>query len=75
MQYNGVPVVDWTFDTYKWHAEFFSLDSQHANLCTESGSVSSSIYAGYLANGRRYQTTREGEYWIPSDEKQVNDSV
>lgn len=28
------------------------------------------MYAGYIENGRRYQTKREGEYWGPSDEKQ-----
>lgn len=29
------------------------------------------MYAGHMENGRRYQTKREGEYWGPSDEKQV----
>lgn len=32
-------------------------------------SVTSSIYAGHIENGRRYPTVREG-YWGPSDEKQ-----
>ena len=36
----------------------------------ESTSIASSIYAGHVENGRRYQTKREGEYWGPSDEKQ-----
>lgn len=39
-------------------------------MARDSTSISSSIYAGYVENGRRYQTTREGEYWGPSDEKQ-----
>lgn len=30
----------------------------------------STIYKGYAGNGRKYQVTREGEYWEPSDEKQ-----
>ena len=29
------------------------------------------MYAGHMENGRRYQTKREGEYWGPSDDKQV----
>lgn len=33
-------------------------------------SIASSIYAGYVENGRRYQNVREGQYWGPSDEKQ-----
>lgn len=40
----------------------------HAN--SETTSISSSLYAGYIKNGNRYQTTLEGEYWGPSDEKQ-----
>jgi hypothetical protein len=28
------------------------------------------MYRGYIENGRRYQTVREGEYWGPSDEQQ-----
>lgn len=35
-------------------------------------SITSSIYQGYIENGRRYQTTHEGEYLVPSDEKQVS---
>lgn len=38
---------------------------------SDTTSIASRIYAGYMENGRRYQTTREGEYWGPSDEKQV----
>lgn len=33
-------------------------------------SIASSIYAGYVENGRRYQTLRDGEYFMPSDERQ-----
>lgn len=49
------------------------LDSEFAFGTDESDSTSiaSSMYAGYLENGRRYQTKREGEYWGPSDERQV----
>ena len=39
-------------------------------MTSDTTSISSSIYAGYVENGRRYQTLREGEYWGPSDEKQ-----
>ena len=39
---------------------------------SDTTSLASSIYKGYVENGRRYQTTREGEYWGPSDEKQVS---
>lgn len=34
-------------------------------------SITSSIYARYIGNGRKYQTVRGGEYWGPSDEKQM----
>lgn len=40
---------------------------------SEATSIASSIYKGYAENGRRYQTIQEGEYWVPSDEKQVRD--
>lgn len=35
-------------------------------------SIASSVYAGFIENGRRYQNVREGEYWGPSDEKQAS---
>lgn len=41
-------------------------------LNRDTTSITSSIYQGYIENGRRYQTTREGEYLVPSDEKQVS---
>ena len=46
-------------------------DSGFGTDNTDTTSVASSIYAGFMENGRRYQTVREGEYWGPSDEKQV----
>ena len=45
-------------------------DSAFGTDNSDTTSVTSSIYAGYVENGRRYQTVREGEYWGPSDEKQ-----
>lgn len=36
----------------------------------DTTSIASSIYVGYVEIGRRYQITREGEYWGPNDEKQ-----
>lgn len=44
-----------------------SLDYQ-----SSSTSISSSVYAGYVENGRRYQTLREGhsQYPVPSDDPQ-----
>lgn len=47
-------------------------DSAFGTDKSDTTSVSSSIYEGYIENGRRYQTKREGEYWGPSDEKQVS---
>ena len=48
---------------------------QDNELYSESGSertsIASSIFQGIIENGRRYQTVREGEYWGPSDEKQL----
>ena len=40
-------------------------------MARDTTSISSSIYKGHVENGRRYQSLREGEYWGPSDEKQV----
>ena len=45
-------------------------DSAFGTDNSDTTSITSSIYKGYLENGRRYQTVREGEYWGPSDEKQ-----
>lgn len=46
-------------------------DSAHGDIHSDTTSIASSMYAGYIENGRRYQIKREGEYWGPSDEKQV----
>ncbi|OBT85948.1 hypothetical protein VE02_04763 [Pseudogymnoascus sp. 03VT05] len=37
---------------------------------SETTSIASSMYRGYIENGRRYQTVREDKYWGPSDEQQ-----
>ena len=37
---------------------------------SETTSIESSMYKGYVENGRRYQTVRENKYWGPSDEQQ-----
>lgn len=37
---------------------------------SETTSIASSMYRGYIENGRRYQTVKEGTYWGPSDEQQ-----
>jgi len=39
---------------------------------SETTSLASSIVRGYTENGRRYQTTKEGQYWGPSDDKQFD---
>ena len=36
-----------------------------------SGTTSiASVYRGYFENGRRYQSLRDEEYFLPTDEKQ-----
>lgn len=37
---------------------------------SETTSIASSLYKGFMENGRRYQTLRAAEYFSPSDEKQ-----
>lgn len=37
---------------------------------SETISIASDLYKGFMENGRRYQTLRNGEYFSPSDEKQ-----
>lgn len=37
---------------------------------SETTSIASSLYKGFMENGRRYQTLRDAEYFSPSDEKQ-----
>ena len=37
---------------------------------SETTSINSALYAGYIENGRRYQNTIEKEYFMPSDAKQ-----
>ena len=50
----------------------FDSDSAYGGTDrSDTDSITSSIYAGFLENGRKYQTLREGEYWGPSDDKQV----
>ena len=48
------------------HAES-SDDADSVN--TDTTSISSSIRRGIVENGRRYNSTRPGEYWGPSDDK------
>ena len=52
-------------------ADDSASESGYASEHSDTTSISSSIYAGFLENGRRYQSTRDGGYWAPSDEKQV----
>lgn len=57
------------------HPALEAQDDADSTLGTEysdTTSITSSIYKGYIENGRRYQVVREGEYWGPSDEKQVS---
>lgn len=39
---------------------------------SETSSLKSSVIRGYIENGRRYQTLREGkgQYFVPADDKQ-----
>lgn len=37
---------------------------------SETTSIASSLYKGFMENGRRYQTLRDAEYFSPSDEQQ-----
>lgn len=37
---------------------------------SETTSIASSVYKGFMENGRRYQTLRDAQYFSPSDEKQ-----
>ena len=48
----------------------YCRDSAFGTRNSETTSIASSIYAGYVENERRYQMVREGEYHLPSDEKQ-----
>ena len=50
-------------------------DSAFGTDNSDSTSITSSIYDGYIENGRRYQSKREGEYWSPADEKQVGHAM
>lgn len=48
-------------------------DSTYEFISGEStSSLNSSVVRGYIENGRRYQTVREGQgqYFVPADEKQ-----
>lgn len=46
------------------------MTAKSSNPSSETTSIASSMYAGYIENGRRYQTVREDKYWGPSDEQQ-----
>ncbi|KAJ6029877.1 hypothetical protein N7460_010143 [Penicillium canescens] len=46
----------------------FGTDPQ--DFQSETTSIASSIARGRLENGRRYQATKEDDYWGPSDEQQ-----
>ncbi|KFY84758.1 hypothetical protein V500_09021 [Pseudogymnoascus sp. VKM F-4518 (FW-2643)] len=48
-----------------WDSSYGGDDS-----LSETTSIASSMYRGYIENGRRYQTIREDNYWGPSDEQQ-----
>ncbi|KFZ25220.1 hypothetical protein V502_00303 [Pseudogymnoascus sp. VKM F-4520 (FW-2644)] len=48
-----------------WDSSYGGDDS-----LSETTSIASSMYRGYIENGRRYQTVREDNYWGPSDEQQ-----
>ncbi len=37
---------------------------------SDTTSIKSEIYRGYMENGRRYQTVAEDKFYGPSDEKQ-----
>ncbi|CAL5870647.1 uncharacterized protein PFLUO_LOCUS4887 [Penicillium psychrofluorescens] len=54
--------------------DFYSMSPGHdANLQdfqSETTSIASTIARGRLENGRRYQATKEDDYWGPSDEQQ-----
>ncbi|KAJ5156603.1 hypothetical protein N7492_009406 [Penicillium capsulatum] len=55
-------------------SDFYESDSCYGDdwqsTGSETTSISSSIYQGLMENGRRYQTLRNKEYCIPSDELQ-----
>lgn len=41
----------------------------NSNRISETTSIAS-VYKGYFENGRRYQSLRDEEYFLPTDEKQ-----
>ena len=43
--------------------------SMNSNQFSETTSIAS-VYKGYFENGRRYQSLRDEEYFLPTDEKQ-----
>lgn len=57
-------------DNYDVVADDASDSAYGSEHVSDTTSISSSMYAGYVENGRRYQTMREGAYFVPSDEKQ-----
>jgi len=52
--------------------DLYVVDSAHCpdDWQSETTSVGSSIYRGLMENGRRYQTLRNKDYILPSDERQ-----
>ncbi|KAJ5585144.1 uncharacterized protein N7459_004944 [Penicillium hispanicum] len=48
----------------------YSPDELELPSIRETASIGSSIYRGFMQNGRRYQSLRDKEYCVPSDEQQ-----
>lgn len=46
------------------------VDKDPDDWRSETTSIASSLYKGFMENGRRYQTLRNSEYFSPSDERQ-----
>lgn len=47
-----------------------SEDHDPEDWRSETTSIASALYKGFMENGRRYQTLRDSEYFSPSDERQ-----
>ncbi|KAI9926292.1 hypothetical protein MW887_004056 [Aspergillus wentii] len=45
-------------------------DTDPGDLQSDTTSIASSIARGRFENGRRYQATKEDDYWGPSDDQQ-----
>ncbi len=58
--------------TNLYQDDTFDADSAYGSpLTSPATSVSSSIYRGYIENGRKYSTVKDDGYYIPVDEKQL----